>query len=422
MQRVRVLALSSALVVALVVALVLVAAPAAPAQCFGPDGLEIGPCCAQTIANVPQFPSAAVPGLGICWSACNVAGTQNVRVDWTTPRQASCGEYDTLLTVSDSGSGAPLLTGKLVLDYTRTWLEVDPAGGSQQVWRFAAKADLFTVPGVPPLCPVPTCLPSVGTQPTAFFYGYVDYASCSAAGPWENVLVLYHACDRFIHAPGLSDRPGVFHPGGSFGIVAPHSPPQPFLPTNLVASGGPLVAEATRANDTSTPPPTLCLVEDPVAFGNMLPLGSGCICSFTPLPKHQTLRRFSGTTTCVNAAGIPGGWTSLDILFPTLPWKHMVTSSIGCWANPLAYPGTECAWVDEGLFVQQDACTGDVLEMKYGGSTRGGWTALLLPTPAIVGNFTDIADNYTAPLSGPYPTPILGSIRPTDRLIYVNEP
>ncbi len=41
----------------------------------------------------------------------------------------------------------------------------------------------------------------------------------------------------------------------------------------------------------------------------------------------------------------------------------------------------------------------------------------LVPT-----HFTDLADNYTAPLSGPFPLPALGSIRPTEHLIYVNEP
>ena len=44
------------------------------------------------------------------------------------------------------------------------------------------------------------------------------------------------------------------------------------------------------------------------------------------------------------------------------------------------------------------------------------------PGPIAVRNFTDLADNWTAKLTGPYPTPILGSVHPTDRLIYVNEP
>jgi len=410
------------LLAVLVCSLLFAGAPATSAQCFGPDNLDFGPCCAQAAANLPQFPKAALPGMGICWNTCSVAGTQDVRVDWTLPRLAGCGQYDTLLTMTDSGSGAVLLSGKLNLDYTRTWYETDLAGNQVQVWRFAAKADLSFVPGgATPPCAVPPCVAPSGGQPTAFYYGYVDYTNCDVATPWENVLVLYHACDRFIHSPGLSDRPGVFHPASSYGIVAPHSTIQPFVPANIIAPGGPLIGEGTRDVDTSTTPPQLCLVEDPVISGAMTPLGAGCVCTMSTFPNHQTLRKFSGTTACVNAAGIPGGWASLDIAFPTLPWKHMVTTSIGRWSSPFVYPGQEIAWVDEGLFVHLDPCHGDFIELKYGGSTYEGWTPLL-PIPVVVEAFTDIADNWSAPLGGPYSTPILGSIHPTEHLIYVNEP
>jgi hypothetical protein len=37
-------------------------------------------------------------------------------------------------------------------------------------------------------------------------------------------------------------------------------------------------------------------------------------------------------------------------------------------------------------------------------------------------DFTDLADNYTAPLFGPYPGPFVGSVHPTDHLLYVNVP
>ena len=119
--------------------------------------------------------------------------------------------------------------------------------------------------------------------------------------------------------------------------------------------------------------------------------------------------------------GIPGGWTSLNINFPVLPWFHMVTTSIGFWGNPNVYPGQEVAWVDEGLFVHQDSCVGNFVELKYGGSTAKGWTAML-QTGVIASQFTDIADNWSAPLLGPYPFPIYGSVQPTDHLIYVNKP
>jgi len=63
----------------------------------------------------------------------------------------------------------------------------------------------------------------------------------------------------------------------------------------------------------------------------------------------------------------------------------------------------------------------DFAEIKYGGSTRGGWMALL-PIPVVVDDFLDMADNYTAPLFGPYPGPFVGSVMPTDHLLYLNVP
>jgi hypothetical protein len=182
----------------------------------------------------------------------------------------------------------------------------------------------------------------------------------------------------------------------------------------------PTLPQATR-NIVNLPPPVPCFVEDKVAQGAMTKLGAGCLANLATNPKAHTLRKFSGVTTCVNGAGLPGAWSSLNIAFPTLPWFDMVSQSIGTWSNPNVYPGKETAWVDEGLFIHQDACTGDFVEIKYGGSTNGGWNAIL-PIPGVFTNFTDIADNYSASLAGPYPTPIVGSVRPTDHLIYVNEP
>jgi hypothetical protein len=414
--------LRRSLVVAVFACVLVVGSSPASAQCFGPDNLDVGTCCQPTFAVLPNFPAVGLPGLGICWTQCSVSNTRPLKVTWNAPAAPSCAEFTTTLLVSDGGSGAPLLTGTMVLDYTRTWNEVDPSGNMTQVWRFTTKADLQSlVPlGSPAPCPVPNCLAPVGPFGTAFFYGYVDYSNCNASGPWDNVLVLYHASDRFIHAPGLSNHPGTFHPTGSFAIVAPNSSLQPFIPGNNIAAGGPVFGEATR-NVNVTPPPVACMVEDHVLQGTMTKLGAGCINTMSTNPKQQTLRQFNGTTNCVNTAGLNGAWASLIVNFPVLPWFHMVTTSIGTWGNPNLYPGKEQAWVDEGLFVHQDACTGNFVELKYGGSTEFGWK-VLLPIPVLVSNFTDIADNYTAPLGGPYPTPIMGSVMPTNHLIYVNEP
>src|SRR6185436_7613862 len=136
-------------------------------------------------------------------------------------------------------------------------------------------------------------------------------------------------------------------------------------------------------------------------------------------PKQQTLRQFNGTTGCTGGGAL-GQWVSLNVNFPVFPWFHMVATSIGTWTSPLVYPGTEQAWVEEGFFVHREPCTGFWVDMKYGASTYGGWGAFTAAVGPVKG-FTDLADNYSAPVGGPYPTPLLGSVRPTDRLIYVNQ-
>ena len=410
----------SVLAALLAAALVLAVGSPASAQCWGSDNLDAGPCCAPVLANLPGFIGQTTPGLGICWDDCAVVGTQDLQVSWASLGPIRCGEYNTPLGVSVGGVG--VLSGTLVLDYTRTWIEIDPSGAPIQVWRFAAKADLMSLAGTAtPQCPLPSCLPPLGPHHTAFFYGYLDYAMCPAGANIQKSLVLFHNCDRFIHQPGLSDKPGNYHPGASYAIVAPHSAAQPFVPMNQLASGGPLVAEATRTMGPFGPPPFQCVIEDRVASGSMNPLGAGCVCIMKANPKQQTLREFKGTTGCLSPTGVPGSWASVNANFPVFPWYHMITTSIGMWTNPGVYPGQESAWVDEGIFVHRDACSGDWVEMKYGGTTRDGW-AVQGPGPIVVRNFTDLADNWTAKLTGPYPTPILGSVQQTDHLIYVNEP
>lgn len=405
----------------LVVTLLAGAVPSARAQgCFGPDNLDIaGACCQPVLPNLPPFPAGGLGGLGICWNNCQVGTTNDLKVSWTPPLQVACAQYTSQITVADANTGLPVLSGNMVLDYTRTWDEVGVSGTLEQVWRFVAKVDLAPVPGNGAPCPVPPCLQPAGPYSGAFYYGYMDYSTCTAAGGWQNALVLFHNCDRFIHAPGFSSRPGQFHPGRSFAIVAPHSTAQPFVPANLLATGGPLVGEAARGVNTFGP--AVCVNEDPVLAGAMTPLGAGCVCTLAINPKQQTLRQLQAQTQCPNTAGAPGGFASLNVNFPAIPWLHIVTTSIGTWTAAGLYPGAEAVWVDEGLFVHQDGCTGDWIDLKYGASTRGGWPAIL-PSGLPVAHFTDMADNWSAPVTGPYPLPINGNVFPTDRLVYVNEP
>ena len=400
--------------------------PTSSGQCFGPDGLDVGGCCAPAQAILPQFPQAALPGLGICWNSCNVSAQTDLRVNWAPPASPSCAQYTTTVTVTHAGSGMPLLGGLMVLDYTRTWIEANPVTGQLiQVWRFVAKADLSSlVPtGVTPPCPVPTCLPPFGPHPTAFYYGYVDYAQdCGVLTGFQNTLVLFHGCDFLQHKPGLSSRPGVFHPTTTYAIVAPHSSLNPFVPANLPAPGGPLIAEAVRK--ISLPGTVACMTEERIAHGDLLPFVTGCLCPPAALPPQFTLSIYRGVGTCPDAAGLPSSFDSLAVAFPTLPWFHLTTISIGFWSSAAAYPGEEVVWVDEGLFKYYDSCVSNrFYEVNYGATTDRGWTVIPTnPTIPPSQRFKDLADNYSAPVVGAHPLPLLGNIMPTDHLIYTNVP
>ncbi len=401
------------------VAALALAVPASNAQCFGDDNLDNGPCCGLTQANLPDFPGVQMGGLGVCWDACAVVDKNNIRVEWGTLNQTVCGQYVTPLRVIDGATGTILLDGPMTLDYSRTWIEIDPTGIAHQVWRFVAKVDLTaTAPaGAVPPCPVPLNLVQ-NPNATAFFYGYLDYVDCQTTpgfGP-RNALVLYHPCDRFMHTPGFSSQPGAAHGDDAFAIVAPHNAAQPFTPVNQKAPGGPVIEGATR---NVSPSPQVCFVEDQVSVGSIAALAAGCLCTVQKNPKQHTIRDFNAMTTCPSPVGVPGDWDSQAVNFPTLPWFEMVTTSIGFWSTPGLYPGEESAWADEGLFIHQDVCQGSFIEIKYGGSTNKGWDALSFAGNQL-GSFTDIADNWSAPLFGPYNLPIFGSSQPTDRVIHVN--
>ncbi len=414
----------SRLAIALIGLGVILAAPAGAQPCFGPDNLDNGACCQPIPANLPQFTQVAMPALGVCWDQCTPAVQNPLRIEWPTPPQIGCALYEVPITVRDGTTGAILMVGKAEFNYTRTWQELNPAGGLIQVWRFVVKVD-FSIPtpstAAPP-CPVPSCLPPIGPHPTAFFYGYADYArACVAAGaPFQQSIVLWHGCDFMIHKPGLSDRPGAFHPTRSYGIIAPHSAAQPFVPMNLPAPAGPLVTEAVRK--ASVPGVAACTTEERIAGGNLITIAQGCLCPLSNVPPQMTLSFFDGKGTCIDATGQGSNFVSQLIAFPTLPWPHLVQTSIGCWVNPTVYPGNECVWVDEALLRYHDSCVvNDYFEVNYGATTRGGFP-VVSPTPIVLNTFVDLVDNWSAPVAGPHILPLMGSRQPTDHLIYVNTP
>ena len=386
----------------------------ANAQCFsGPDGLS-GPCWQPTTANLPGFQDVVLPGTGICWDNC--APTQRpIRVVVPTPTQTSCDTYSTTVTIVDSTSGTTELVGSMVMNYTRTWDEIDPVGISHQVYRFVVKIDFRDgTPGaLHNSCLFPPC---IGPEPSAFYYGYLDYAwTCGPVTFQEAALVLFHNCDEFIHHPTSAKR-GIYHPDTSFALVAPSTPANPFVASIAAPPAGPMVAEAVR---NTAPPGATCIFEDRLQNGAVQILGAGCGCAFAPNPPQLTARRISGTASCTNAAGINSSFLSANAS-PTFPWFHMMTTSIGSWTTPMGYPGEEAVWVDEVPIFYRDSCVNSAFgEVYYGASTAKGWT---LGTTILTQNFTDLASNTSWSVPGAPPTTFMGCVLPTRNLIYFNLP
>jgi hypothetical protein len=401
-------------------ALLLSAAASAQSLCFGPDLLDTGPCCAPVPLNLPQpLPPFQSPALGVCWQACNPAQQSCIDVFVAPPTPTpQCGTFMAPMQVVDC-AGIGLLKGDLILDYTRTWAETAVPGTppNLQVWRFVAKVDLFGDSTQTPQCPVPPSVGSAAGQwPTGFWYGYYDLAFDCSAGTFEHALVLYHGCDAFQHTAPLSSTPGVFHPATTYAIVAPHTVANPFVPVPFPTPGGPLLSEAVRS--TSLPNlPGACIAEEFVPQGVLLPLASGCLCPLGLVPQQQTASTLLGGSVCGSS------FSSLNF-WPTAPWFDFVTTSIGTWSTGLAYPGPERAVVGEGLFLYREACSpaaqNQSLDVFYGGLTLGGYLVAPTPTAPNSQNFLDLASNYSAVLPGAIPFPLVGDVRKTEHLIYVN--
>ncbi|QDU65436.1 hypothetical protein [Engelhardtia mirabilis] len=390
-------------------------ASAQGSTCFLPDQLDGAPCCTPVDANVPLVPPGSMQGTGLCWDACGLVAQSCVRVEWDafmfTPQ---CSHYETKLRVFDC-AGVTLMEGLLNLDYTRTWQESTIAGAiDTQVWRYVAKIDFFASSVATSACPVP---PDFAFYPTSFWYGYFDFTRNCVTGISENALVLFHNCDAFIHQQPISSQPGTIHPTSTYAIVAPDTAANPFVPVSSPLAAGIVMGEAIRS--TASPIPGACLAEEPILQGAFLPLGFGCLCPLMLGVATNTASTFSGAGAC------GGGFQSLNF-WPVAPWLDFTTTSIGRWTTGATYPGPEQVHVGEGLFLYREPCdpTGIVtnsIDVFYGGITEGGYPVFGgSPIFAFTNRLIDLASNYSSNLPGPVALPMVGTVKPTEHLIYVN--
>ena len=388
-------------------------APQAEAQCFSPDGLSSSACCSPVTPNLPAFPNASLPGKGICWTDCTVAGEECTKIGISAPvlNPIMCTQYSSTVDVFNCTTGAQLLKGNMTMDYTRTWSEqVGTSSIPLQIWRFAVKVDMVSPAGAPAGCPTPICAQVPGAS--AFYYGYVDYSLDCVTG------LFYHGCDEFTHRPGFSGVPGTFHPNSTYAIVAPDTTTNPFVVTNAPPSAGIVVNEAMRRVTPNAA--GICQAEEHIQQGTFQPLVSGCLCPLGIAPPQQTGVKVNGSGMC------GGGFGSLNF-WPTAPWYDLVVTSIGRWSNGTSYPGPEHASVAEGIFGYNDVCpttgvSAVTYDIFYGGFTQFG--SSVIPTspifPPLSQRFLDVASNYSLPAGLPIAFPLFGTVGPTDHLIYLN--
>ena len=166
------------------------------------------------------------------------------------------------------------------------------------------------------------------------------------------------------------------------------------------------------------------MTEEYITGGNVSPFVTGCMSPPSLAAGQVTLSLYQGSGSCPDTSGLTSGFQATALAFPTLPWPYLVTTSIGTWTGVATYPGPEMAWVDEALVRYYDSCvSNDFFEVLYGASTDQGWT--VVPTSPVfppTQRFRDMADNWSAPVVGIHPLPILGHIMPSDHLIYTNIP
>lgn len=397
-------------------------------NCGQPDNLDQGQCWDLIDLSIPQFPQLSIDGSALCFDSCAPVSQSCTKIVVQPPQQVVCGEYSAQLDVVDCATGVTLLQGKMLLDYTRTWIEDDAAAGTAyQVWRFTAKADMFLAnPGViGPSCIVP---PVLTQYPSAFYYGYLDYALDCGTGGMTGAMVLMNNCDAFINMPVFSSTPSTLSPTRKHVLVMPDNAAMPFVPSIATAPGGALAGEAVRNVQNAFGVP-FCSAEERLAGGVLQTIGSACFCPLSFFSPQVTASRMLGDGTCPDpATGQPSQFQTLNF-YPTLPWYDLMSFSIGRWAGAAGYPSQEHVWLNEGLFRYVDSCTavaGAVpttsIEVFYGATTRGGHPVQPVQASQQLSDvFIDLASNFSFVLgSGPFTPPMVGSVIDTKHLIYTN--
>jgi len=402
--------------VLLVAALALAVPAPGQATTFLPDNLD-GPCCGQTVANLPTFPVVTLQNKYVCWNNCNASLSGTVLTTFTPSPTAACGIYFNNMKVTNLGGGLVAWTGNLVMTYSRTWVESSVLGAAPdtQVWRFILNGDLKPSTTLIGLYGGNACIiaPCVATFNRFHVQGYIDYALDCATGTWSVAFAVDHDCDEFEHNNPFTCRPGAFHPGRSYTWVGPAAG---FVcDNNVPTASGTLACDAFRVNNFALPLSQICQFEQPLLGGGITNAGEYCPCN--PAGTQYKIQQFDAGTVCQSSA------------FSSMvgPWAGLVGKSIGFWTDPAVYPGRETLHIERGHTSYTDTCTPDFMTRPYfiGVQTQGGFSTHKLGV-AVGGGITitpvsdRLIDLGDATFPGLMSAPRIGKLSVSDKLIQFN--
>lgn len=389
------------------------AASPARSQC-GPDGLDPGPCCAQTFATLPQIPAFQRDARFLCFDGCQLAQNTGYCVNIGPPLpmqvggQVLCGAYNIRIRLRFCGTNNFVWLGYVNAFYTRNWQESPVPGQILNVWRFVINGDMLPTPLLPAgACNRPACLvPTPGGYTRVYFSGYIDYALDCATNTWQVALALSHECDSIHHQPGTArPAPGAgLHPTRSFAIVAPGAT---FVPSvSGPRSDGPVTAEAIRWNNWTSPPPQACTFEEPVN-GGFFAQNEFCFCSAAGGPPQYISTLVDVTSVCGSSA-VPS------------PLGPYMQKRIGGWTAAASFPGLEFVLFDFGWLQYRNGCTATAGPQWFeGGETFGGYPAFGFTGLLLDPEFEDLGSCNNSTTN---PAVRIGAPHVSNFLLYLNLP
>ncbi len=408
---------TSACTLLLVALLALLIPSQVGATTFIPDNLD-GPCCGQTVVNLPTFPTLTLQTKYVCWNNCNPGLSGTVLTTFAPSPSPACGIFFNSMTVTNLSGALTAWTGNLVMTYSRTWVEssIPGAAPDHQVWRFIMNGDLQPSTALIGGFGGNACVvaPCVGTYNRFHVQGYIDYA-LDCAGNWSVAFAVDHDCDSFEHNNGFTCRPGNFHPTRSYTWVGPAAG---FVcDTTVPTATGNLSCDAFRTFDFSMPLSQICQFEQPLLGGGIQNTNEYCPCLAAGATQYKA-QQFDAGTICQSTANT----TTVG------PWEGLTGKSIGFWTDPAVYPGRETLHIERGHTSYTDNCTPvGLMSRPYfiGVQTQGGFTTAKITGVAGGGiSITPVSDRLidlgNATFPGMMSAPRIGKLSISDKMIQFN--